>query len=194
MGLYRLLLRLSLSFKTGSWELSNILDESTLSTLYIFFVFFNPSTSLFLSLPPVLTPQPHPPSLAVPLALSPYNLSLPDCSIISPLWMADGRSRWAYRGQARAVVGVEHVYILFLLNSPSLLWLSSFFSFAAVCIFESCCLKISERWRDLWSLESAWSSHGCFQAAHLAFCLRGGANTELFSLQPYSFLKMSMAV
>lgn len=173
MGLYRLLLCLSLSFKTGSWELSNILDESTSST------FINPSTSISLSLS-LAASSPHPsapPSLALSPALSLYNLSLPDCSIISPLWMADGRARWVYRGRARAVVGVKYVEILFLLNAPSPLF---FCFFAAVCVSESCCLKIPERWHDLWSRSLPGHHMDAFEL-HTWLSLR---DTESLSLQP----------
>lgn len=123
---------------------------------------------------PYSSPHPStPPSLAVSPALSPYNLSLPDCGIISSLWMADGRARWVYRGRTRAVVGVKYGEILL-----SKCTLSSFF--LLLCTFlKAAVWKISERWHDLRIRESAWSSHGCFWATHLAF----QTHIEVLSLQ-----------
>lgn len=81
-----------------------------------------------LILPSTCIPQFPSSALSLTLALGvfsplPHNINPPDCSIINPLWVADGRAGWVYRGQRRVGVGVKYIEILFLFNSPRCLLL-----------------------------------------------------------------------
>lgn len=149
------------------------------------------SKSLYLT-PSLATFCPHP-SASPCLVSCPhtplYNLSLPDCSIISPLWMADGSARWANRGQARAVVGVKYIEILF-----SIMYLLPFFSLP-LSLFRCRVLNWKPVFENIskvaWFMESefAWSSYGLLSCTPGFFFLGKGACTDLLSLQPNLFHK-----